>query len=198
MTQNLLHTNQLIVPYGIQKKCFMERCAKCGKYFRGVYELNEHVAIQHNKERWICEEINCSKEYKSKNGYLGHLLKIHNKDIGKHSCSICSKRFLFKSEVSDHCRQVHNSPMLYCKVCNASFKYQSNLSRHYSSCDRDTISPRKLKCSICGKRFAKLQYVRDHIKGQHKPPTYKCQFCEKKFKFRSSLAYHKQKAHKGN
>ena len=186
----------LLVEAGVRKQRFMEQCEICKSYFRGKYELKEHIAIQHNNERYICDFESCKKEFRSLNGWKNHMINSHKKDVeGQKKCEVCCKNFVFLGQLNDHKRSTHNANKIKCSICQAQFVYESSYHRHCLSCDGETFSSKKLRCSICNKKFNKIRYVRDHIQGQHHPARYACKNCGQKFKYRSALAYHRKTKH---
>ena len=193
---NRKNLNRNLQICGLEKKDFMEKCSICDKYFRGKFELTEHHAIEHQGERWFCEQSGCKKRHKSINGFKSHILKYHQ--LGKETakdCLKCFKSFYSQSDLMDHQRYAHDAPKLFCKICNSTFDFKGNYNRHQNTCSKEREKGKMLKCFACCKRFKRTKYLLDHINGQHKPPKYECKCCGKKFPYRSSLRFHMEKRH---
>ena len=183
-----------LIKCGLKKESIMEKCKVCKKFYRGKYELKEHFAIQHKGERWYCEKPGCNKTYKSINGYRYHL-HMHHKVacFSSNKCLKCNESFFSNNDLMNHERSMHNAPKLTCEQCKLTFDFKSNLLRHINICKEND---KMLKCFACGKRFKRVKYLLEHIKGQHKPPVYECDKCELRFPYRSSLIYHQHKKHR--
>jgi len=178
----------------INVKDSSEKCKLCQKCFRGNFELNEHIAIEHNGERWYCNITGCHKEYKSINGYRYHLINCHQLETSsKHNCLSCNKKFLSHEDLINHNRSLHGAPKLACSTCASKFAFKNNLIRHKRKCLGN--AKKDFSCFICGKTFQKSKYLLEHINGQHKPPKYKCVSCGLKFSYRASLKAHINKNH---
>lgn len=83
----------------------------------------------------------------------------------------------------NHHRSVHNAAKLACEKCNSVFSFKGNLLRHRKACKGNSECQKMLKCVACGKRFKRIRYLLDHIKGQHKPPSHECANCKQKFPY---------------
>lgn len=167
-------------------------CSDCNKTFRGKYEHDEHILIEHEEQRWACKIKNCRKEYRSFSGYLNHKVRVHGFSYHRSKkCNECSMEFSMKTQLLDHLRVHHSAEKLVCDRCGSYFGYQSNFDRHKRTCN----ATKRISCEICGKGFDSKKYLRQHIQGQHRKPKYCCNMCSLKFPYRSSLVYHCQKCH---
>ena len=78
------------------------------------------------------------------------------------TCSTCSKAFTLKSNLTRHIASAHKNKKYECALSKKSFLRKDYLRHHRLSVHNETI---ELKCSKCGKTFARVDSMRRHQKN---------------------------------
>lgn len=121
----------------------------------------------------------CGKQFKYNSQLLLHLKNHKN----VHRCEPCDMQFKNYRTYQKHVRTEHEQIQEYaCTLCEAKFKYQSQLKHHAESHNR------KYACE-CGKTFNSKKYFVSH-RLTHTVDSLKCDFCDKQFKYYSTLKIH--------
>lgn len=132
-------------------------------------------------------------------------IKMDSKN-DKFKCSICGACYDSKETLDTHVESDHNKVKTYrCPECNRTFNRMYHLKRHIQIHDNpqsilDSVVPDTNEvCKICGEKFTKRHYLRDHIAKAHMSPRqYKCDVCGGEFKTEHILKQHQQKMHGEN
>lgn len=81
-----------------------------------------------------------------------------------------------------------------CTVCHKRMKSKQILKKHMRLHDPE----RSGDCPICGRHFASQNYIKDHIKHNHKAKdAYRCDRCEERFELLNQLRHH-QESHRAS
>ena len=145
-------------------------CDQCGSNFKSKYGLKLHTDSFHNaKFKYRCHA--CDKGYNTLWNFEGHL-KSHEPESVHLTCDVCGTKFRFMSSLIRHKRQGHN-----------------NLKKHGGQCTKEQQAH---VCDQCGLAFSCMTSLKDHKRALHDGETLECDWCEKKFKWRSSLFYHQK------
>ncbi|XP_072515288.1 PR domain zinc finger protein 15 isoform X2 [Salminus brasiliensis] len=149
------------------------KCATCEKFFRVENALKFHNCRTDDKT-FQCEI--CSRFF-STNSNLSKHKKKHGEKL--YACEICNKMFYRKDVMQDHQRRhVMGSKSMMreelesngeeaskyrkepsaCPICSKVFSCRSNMNKHLL-----THGDKKYTCEICGRKFFRVDVLRDHI-----------------------------------
>ncbi|XP_038616531.1 PR domain zinc finger protein 15 [Tachyglossus aculeatus] len=149
------------------------RCATCEKAFRIESALEFHNCRTDDKT-FQCEM--CFRFFSTNSNLSKHKKKHGDK---KFACEICNKMFYRKDVMLDHQRRhlegvrrvkredfesSGESLVRYkkepsgCPVCGKVFSCRSNMNKHLL-----THGDKKYTCEICGRKFFRVDVLRDHI-----------------------------------
>uniref|UniRef100_A0A8C6XZK1 PR domain zinc finger protein 15 n=1 Tax=Naja naja TaxID=35670 RepID=A0A8C6XZK1_NAJNA len=149
------------------------RCATCEKAFRIESALEFHNCRTDDKT-FQCEM--CFRFFSTNSNLSKHKKKHGEK---KFACEICNKLFYRKDVMLDHQRRhlegvrrvkreefEHNAENMVrykkepsrCPVCGKIFSCRSNMNKHLL-----THGDKKYTCEICGRKFFRVDVLRDHI-----------------------------------
>ncbi|EDM10977.1 PR domain containing 15 (predicted) [Rattus norvegicus] len=182
------------------------RCGSCGKTFRMESALEFHNCRTDDKT-FQCEM--CFRFFSTNSNLSKHKKKHGDK---KFACEVCSKMFYRKDVMLDHQRRhldgvrrvkredleaSGESLVRYkkepsgCPVCGKVFSCRSNMNKHLL-----THGDKKYTCEICGRKFFRVDVLRDHIHVHFKvrgPYRYihPCEICGRIFNSIGNLERHK-------
>nr|XP_015196761.1 PREDICTED: PR domain zinc finger protein 15 [Lepisosteus oculatus] len=149
------------------------KCATCEKAFRVENALKFHNCRTDDKT-FQCEI--CSRFF-STNSNLSKHKKKHGEKL--YACEICNKMFYRKDVMQDHQRRHIVGPKHMkreeleangeegtkyrkepsaCPICGKVFSCRSNMNKHLL-----THGDKKYTCEICGRKFFRVDVLRDHI-----------------------------------
>ena len=158
-------------------------CKHCDLTFSNGSRLALHRRVEHNGERFTCED--CGKVYKSKAYLKTHLRDYHSdtkqeytcvecgkvfnyfdsfrKHVAQHKdgtfeCSFCKENYTTKSGLKDHVARIHEKKRFPCELCDKTLCSGSALALHR----RTEHSEEKFQCGKCGKSFSTPQIVKKH------------------------------------
>ena len=202
-----------------EKKGGPHTCSTCGKTFKLVRILKEHMNI-HGEPKYHCDFKDCSRKFHLKANLKAHRdvvhlkcknipcelcgklfynqthlrshMEHHNKD--KHICHICSNNFSSSKSLREHIKFKHNPDSLpKCTVCHKTYSTPQNLKSHFS---RVHMQEKKYICPDCGKAFFEKAEL-DFHSSSHNPQDLNvtCDICKLKFKNNKTLYYHKKRTH---
>ncbi|XP_013402758.1 protein sister of odd and bowel isoform X2 [Lingula anatina] len=102
-------------------------------------------------------------------------------------CDICGEEFPSSSHLLHHVAHHENVfNKVTCPICKVVISHSTNLQQHLQT----HTMKKDFWCSECGSMFGQKRYLREHKRCMHKPHPYKCQFCEKTFRWRSAKNTH--------
>ncbi|XP_061154614.1 PR domain zinc finger protein 15 isoform X2 [Syngnathus typhle] len=149
------------------------KCMTCDKSFRLQNALNFHNCRTDDKT-FQCDI--CSRFF-STNSNLSKHKKKHGEKL--YSCEICNKMFYRKDVMQEHHRR-HSVGQKHmkreeletngeeackyrkepspCPICGKVFSCRSNMNKHLL-----THGDKKYTCEICGRKFFRVDVLRDHI-----------------------------------
>ncbi|XP_075449807.1 PR domain zinc finger protein 15 isoform X1 [Ascaphus truei] len=152
---------------------YMYRCATCEKAFRIDAFLEFHNCRTDDKS-FQCEM--CYRFFSTNSNLSKHKKKHGEK---KFACEICNKLFYRRDVMLEHHRRhlegvrrvkresIHqnaDNSIKYkkepsaCPVCGKMFSCRSNMNKHLL-----THGDKKYTCEICGRKFFRVDVLRDHI-----------------------------------
>uniref|UniRef100_A0A8C8J064 PR domain zinc finger protein 15 n=1 Tax=Oncorhynchus tshawytscha TaxID=74940 RepID=A0A8C8J064_ONCTS len=145
------------------------KCNTCDKAFRLENALEFHNCRTDDKT-FQCEI--CSRFF-STNSNLSKHKKKHGEKL--YACEICSKMFYRKDVMQDHQKRhthlkreeleangeegtKYRKEPSACPICGKVFSCRSNMNKHLL-----THGDKKYTCEICGRKFFRVDVLRDHI-----------------------------------
>ena len=166
-------------------------CNFCSSAFRHERNLFRHYKKNHQDEdiegRIVCKEVGCNQPFFSKRGWKRHRSLVHGhhsddenvgSDDGKEQNDECSGLVHnttdgsmltnvsteAKKNVSDGRRHRY-----CCSYCQARFKHERNLTKHYKTSHSDIEIQGRIKCkfSDCGAVFFSSLGLRQHYTKCH-------------------------------
>lgn len=139
----------------------------------------------------LCEQ--CGKSFGSKSSLTSHIRKTHMK-MFKFLCPDCGKGLHTEKKFTVHMAKHEERKKSVCTFCKKEFQNHTTLKQHLKVCEE--LDKDLHLCEICQATFANSVRLQSHIKGMHGEPRFACTFCEKKFKWRSSLSSHLLHSHR--
>ncbi|KAJ8403819.1 hypothetical protein AAFF_G00346870 [Aldrovandia affinis] len=148
-------------------------CSTCGKAFRVENALTFHNCRTDDKT-FRCEV--CSRFFSTNSNLFKHQKKHGEK---RHACQVCDKTFHRRDVLQDHQRchvmgpkhtkregleangeegRKYRKEPSACPVCGKVFSCRSNMNKHLL-----THGDKKYTCEICGRKFFRVDVLRDHI-----------------------------------
>ncbi|XP_023239227.1 zinc finger protein 431-like [Centruroides sculpturatus] len=147
--------------------------------FKCKSSFDRHRIFQH-QNMFRCGY--CNKSFKTKN-----MLEAHKK-IHIEKCNICKKEFSSKRSLNVHQRFHFDIKPFVCEVCNRRFVSISELKRHQSSHNKDSL---RFVCDVCKKGFYDKSHLFRH-RPAHQRKKHFCSHCKVRFKTESRLKLHMQ------
>uniref|UniRef100_A0A3Q1H8Z8 PR/SET domain 15 n=1 Tax=Anabas testudineus TaxID=64144 RepID=A0A3Q1H8Z8_ANATE len=148
---------------------YKHKCNTCEKSFRLENALKFHNCRTDDKT-FQCDI--CSRFF-STNSNLSKHKKKHGEKL--YSCEICNKMFYRKDVMQEHHRRhghmkreeleangeegtKYRKEPSPCPICGKVFSCRSNMNKHLL-----THGDKKYTCEICGRKFFRVDVLRDHI-----------------------------------
>lgn len=169
-------------------------CEVCGKRFTRAAYLRAH-ASKHSSttinsgqcpiRMFVCEYVDCRREFSSKNSLLIHVRHKHTHER-PYACETCSKTFSSSQGLSEH-RKVHiGAKPAVCLLCDNRFVNKQSLKKHM----RLHTGERPYPCSHCGETFLSASRLNEHVQSKHMERAHECSICGKKFHLKRILTAH--------
>lgn len=151
--------------------------------------LLRHKRIYHTGN-FYCQHCACKF---TTNAYLAtHILVQHAKKYGP--CETCGKMFYRRCLLHFHRAVAHDVeeisfPKCPFDQCKKIFMTMQRLNRHI------TAHITGYNCTNCNKNFTSVQYFAIHSQSCGSEKSHVCEFCNKRFAFKTSLDDHKNSVH---
>lgn len=139
-------------------------CDQCGKIFRGIYTLRQHL-LEHagvERRKWPCDQ--CSAQLNTHTSLKRHKQVAHNDGKTVYICSECGKVAPSSVALMSHKKYVHQAPRKYkCTICEKAFKTNLVLREHMASHTGEDL----YICPHCPKTFKVSSNMHHHRKKAH-------------------------------
>lgn len=144
------------------------KCDICDRKFGSISERNQHI-----EDHFLSIQCpNCSRSFTGDRAFKYHISnsKCKGIDFNRFRCNICNEK-VFDSVVA--------------------------LNIHLHTEHKCSISDEQIDCNLCNRTFARLKYLRKHIREVHENATpFDCKTCGKQFNRKANLIEH-ELIHKG-
>ncbi|EAT41793.1 AAEL006614-PA [Aedes aegypti] len=159
------------------------KCPLCPSIHATPSSVKQHMKQVHSEERPNVCQI-CGRSYKKKRDLMKHIEGHDN--LTNLECKFCHKQFTGKRVLRDHLRTHTGDKPYKCQHCSKSFRFNCLLNKHLLKHTKQGI-----KCDLCPRVFATKTILKQHKENVHAmEKNYKCQLCDKRFKFSRSLRIH--------
>ncbi|KAH3877585.1 hypothetical protein DPMN_001460, partial [Dreissena polymorpha] len=166
-------------------------CEKCSRVFTQQRALSRHMEDAHDKHdrRFLCDT--CVREFKSSKDLSVHIADCHNSTLAM-KCDVCEQMFEDIGDLMNH-RKIHFDYACFCTKCWQGFFDYLELETHISQNCR--YREALYKCTICGKKFTKLNLISKHIDTHPVHAPHVCRMCGRGFTTERDLKNHRVAAH---
>lgn len=153
-------------------------CEVCGKTFNALRYLNQHKQRTHVSRTFQC--------------------KICRKYYGKFALGMHMKR-MHSSSGKEFDSNGDRIPQFQCHICKMFIIKKSNLVRHMVAMHGSKLPKMPHICSICGKGYATMPGITNHMASHNNPNPYKfvCNHCGKKYRDKTVFQSHLNVQHLG-
>lgn len=156
-----------------------------------IIEDYEEVVEMKTSKQLTCDICDCEfGDIAERNAHI----EQHFKSI---ECPNCSRTFIGDRAYEYHistgkCKEAVDLDRFKCNMCNEKvFDSVEKLNSHLHAQHNCFITDERIGCELCDRTFAKLKYLRKHIRELHEKATpYNCKDCGKKFNRKANLLEH--------
>ncbi|XP_058839309.1 zinc finger protein 791-like isoform X2 [Topomyia yanbarensis] len=175
------------------------RCEHCPQRFLTKKSYAGHKNNLHNTSQ-IGHNCNyCGRVFSLKRPFQKHIAEHRAVEKGKYKCEYCSKAFRDNALLKRHVR-IHTGEKPYeCKKCGKWFNHEANFQSHKrkhigENCRlmkrNNTSGPKQYTCDFEKCDFVTEVYSKFHCHRNRHLNQYRCEMCEKRFPYKSSLTKH--------
>lgn len=162
-------------------------CKSCGQVFKKNAGLTQHLRYKLNKffKCMLCDEKFVCVLLKQQ-----HEIAIHKVDSGW-KCSQCP--FIATEKIVTKRHQQAHDLAFSCETCKKRFALRTVMKQHQMLHQHGIFNqtpPAKYECDICGRFKSCKDYLREHMREQHRDQKLQCDICSKTFKQKKTLIGH--------
>lgn len=134
-------------------------CSDCPQEFSQYSLYAVHLEQHRPTPRFMCHI--CTKHFPSNARLNYHVQYVHSTHK-PFSCDKCEKSYKRKAELLEHEEMSHSADFNYsCDKCGKQFYGKKNLALHMKT--HYTEDEKKHVCNVCGHRFAKIKFLKNHM-----------------------------------
>ncbi|CAG2122129.1 unnamed protein product [Medioppia subpectinata] len=182
---------------------------ECGKEFAYKQCLDSHLVSHTTGRPFVCDFIGCQRSYKNEISLQTHKLIHLSEPTIKCSVEGCGERFYTRMKMKKHREVVHSIP--FYKFCP---KPENRVPCLWPGCDFTTYrgnyvlklhalkhtGEKPVVCDWpeCGKRFARMDHLKDHMNAHKNVKPYACHWpgCQYRCSYGSNITIHYKQVHK--
>ena len=176
-------------------------CQNCGKNFRSIFEIREHLKLFEKFINKFCPENSHKLESLKKCLKIQQPYSFHSRlernlvdgdsQLEFHNSENAQIQSIHPPSISQN---VSNGPLLLtCDVCHKTFARSTQLNRHR----KIHLGIKNHKCTFCPKTFLRSDNLRKHLRIHLGIKQYACMVCKRRFTDSSNLIKH-QRIHNNN
>ncbi|CAI6352192.1 unnamed protein product [Macrosiphum euphorbiae] len=184
-------------------------CNVCGSTFKHKYSYREHLKTKHKQLFKHYEETNST--YKKKRQQI---ISVNKTNTMKYFCTLCKMKFADNISLQEHSK-IHTLNMYKCNDCGQQFETNLTLGTHILEIHSASISTSNknehvenyetqntsleimnynfTQCEVCLKILKTPKYLRLHMRLHTGVKPFKCDKCNKTFRFKTNLKVHQKK-----
>jgi len=170
-------------------------CTTCTKTFSRKDSLERHMKSHLGIKDFQC--IDCGKLFSAESSLRQHV-DIHNNKV--FPCNRCGKEFKYKPNLNTHIKthlgikRRKETKDFPCMVCGKQYARDKKLQEHISIVHH---GERRFECGNieCGKKFTRLNALKQHNLLHTDENPYTCEFCSKGYKAKANLMKHIEMQH---
>ncbi|XP_062965698.1 zinc finger protein 426-like isoform X2 [Cynocephalus volans] len=132
------------------------KCKECGKGFKYLACLENHLQTHSGQKPYECKE--CGKAFTRFSGLIRHI-RTHTGEKS-FECTECGKAFLSSSHCAKHLKTHSGEKLFVCEICGKAFICSSSLNIHI----RAHTGEKPFVCEHCGKAFAVSSSLSKHTR----------------------------------
>ncbi|XP_011176908.1 transcription factor grauzone [Zeugodacus cucurbitae] len=178
-----------------------QQCALCAKSFANTTRLRAHMKRLHNKSKlFSCQHCGC--EVSGKWCFVRHLAQ-HGAQLETSSakerlqrvqCTVCNQWLAHKSTLISHMKRHAVADSVYaCQLCEQQFGSLVALQAHKRL--SHGIERQQHACNVCARKYKTTRRLREHMTTHTGNQLYSCNYCDKHFKYSSTLYAHRKRKH---
>ena len=159
------------------KKCsgqvysFKKSCQDCEECFTHYKDYKSHTQLHNSTGSFMCHL--CTKHFPSNARLNYHVQYVHSTNK-PYKCDKCEKSYKRKAELQEHEEMSHSTNFNYsCEKCGKQFYGKKNLALHMKTHYSD--DEKKHVCNVCGHRFAKIKFLKNHMTVHSDVRKYACE-----------------------
>ena len=159
------------------KKCsgqlysFKKSCQDCEEFFTNYKDYKSHTQLHNSASSFMCHL--CTKHFPSNARLNYHVQYVHSTNK-PYKCDKCEKSYKRKAELQEHEEMSHSANFNYsCEKCGKQFYGKKNLALHMKT--HYTDDEKKHVCNVCGHRFAKIKFLKNHMTVHSDVRKYACE-----------------------
>ncbi|XP_061121120.1 zinc finger protein 646 isoform X5 [Syngnathus typhle] len=195
---NKAYTNQLAVKNHLRTHFASRKhsCQKCGKGFRGKWQLSAHICADSQKgggrssRSRAAKCKRCKETFPSRDQLAAHACDgspASHEEERAFPCNICHRSYRHAGSLLNH-KNTHKTGHFSCTFCAKPFSNPMALRNH----TRIHTQQKKYACLTCGKAFRLASILHNHQKVHNRASArFSCPACGKSFRGRSGLKRHR-------